>query len=377
MTASATMNLPKINIVCFKYGVSLDDPCCYPLGFMSISAMVRKLGHAVKVFNLNLHDFTDEEITSGCDVVLMSGYDEFRANIIRVAAVCKRKGIRTVLGGGLATFCTEEMCKHVDSIVVGEGEGAIEKALAIDGVHYGDIVDIESVTPDYEGFGIAEYHARHKRRYMGVLASRGCPFRCVFCSHSVKYRERSLDAVFAEVDSYRQKYGIDYLVVNDNTLNVRKDRFMDFSHRMQRRGMEWSAAIRTDVFDEEMARAGKDAGLSYLVVGVESFDQSRLDKMNKRTTVEKTRRTLDLLHKYRIGYHGNVLLGFDQTEEDIIREVETIPREYNVYPVLMQPFCGVRATPSITGDRRHVLSSAFREFATDSGMNVYPEACTG
>jgi radical SAM superfamily enzyme YgiQ (UPF0313 family) len=377
MTTPATMNRLKINVVCFKYGVSLDDPCCYPLGFMYVSAMARKLGHVVTVFNLNLYDFTDEEITTGCDVVLMGGCDEFRANIIRVADVCRGKGIRTVLGGGLATFCTEEMCKYVDSIVVGEGEGALETALAIDGTHHGLVVDIESVTPDYEGFGIAEYHARHKRRYMGVLASRGCPFRCVFCSHSVKYRERSLDAVFAEVDGYRQKYGIDYLVVNDNTLNVRKDRFLDFCRRIQGRELEWSAAIRTDVFDEEMVRAGKEAGLSYLVVGVESFDQVRLDKMNKRTTVEKTRRTLDLLHKYRIGYHGNILLGFDQTEDDIIREVESLPMEYNIFPVLMQPFCGVRATPSITGDRRHVLSSAFREFATDSGMKVYPEACAG
>ena len=31
----------RIVLICHKYGVSIDDPCCYPLGFMYISAVLK------------------------------------------------------------------------------------------------------------------------------------------------------------------------------------------------------------------------------------------------------------------------------------------------------------------------------------------------
>ncbi len=365
----------RLALILPKYGVSIHDPCFAPLGFLYISAMAKKLGHKVDFFNLNLYELRGVAFKD-YDAVLLTGGEEFIEFNKSMSEQARLQGVKTLIGGALATYRTEEMANIFDSVVVGEGEGALEAALSGKGIFRADPLPISEIPwPDYEGFGIAEYHRRHPIRYMGVMTSRGCPFRCSFCVHVCSYRERPLADVFAEIDHYRTSYGIELLVVNDNTLNVRKDRFMAFCDGMKGRGLAWSAAIRTDRFDEDMARAAKDSGANYFVVGVESFSQKRLDKMGKRSTVTDNVRTLDLLEKYGIAYHGNLILGFDWDEQGHIdNELSACPKQYRVFPVLLQPFIGIKAKPGIFGAERDMWSDRFRTYAEGSGMNVYPEA---
>jgi radical SAM superfamily enzyme YgiQ (UPF0313 family) len=365
----------KLALILPKYGVSIHDPCFAPLGVLYISAMAKKLGHEVDFFNLNLWENMEIPIEN-YDAVLLTGGDEFYRFNKLIADQARLFGVKTVLGGAMASFKPQEMSQHFDSVVVGEGEGALEAALAGAGIFRSDPLPIIEIPwPDYEGFGIDEYHKRHSMKYMGVMTSRGCSFRCSFCVQVCQYRERPLADVFAEIDHYRERYGIEMLVVNDNTLNVKKLRFMEFCSGVAARGLKWSAAIRTDRFDEEMVRAAKDSGAQYFVVGVESFNQDRLDKMGKKTTVTDNVRTLDLLHKYRIAYHGNILLGFDWDAPcAITRELSSIPGGYNVFPCLLQPFIGIKAKPGVFGEERDLWSKRFREYAEGRGMNIYPEA---
>lgn len=362
----------RVCLILPKYGVSINDPCCYPLGFMYVSAGLKRLGHDVDVFNMNLWD--DVPYFSMYDVVLLTGGEEFLPYIQDVAGVCRSWRTKTVLGGALATFSTHEVKRVVDVVVVGEGD-AIDSGVLRSGIFRGPSVDIHSVPwPDYKGFGIDEYHKRHGSRYMGVLTARGCPFSCSFCTHVCKYQERRMADVSEEIKHYRKEYDIEVLIVNDNTLNVRKSRFMEFCDVMRGSGIGWSAAIRTDRFDEEMCVAAKDAGAQYFVIGVESFQQDRLDRMNKRSTVVDNLHTLDLLEKYKIRYHGNVIVGFDwETAQDIDRELDAIPAGYNVFPALLQPFCGIRARPGVFGPEREAYAAAFRQKAEEKGMNLYPE----
>ena len=252
------------------------------------------------------------------------------------------------------------MGKYVDKLCIGE----FEETSNFDQIPW----------PDYEGFGIDEYHRRHEARYMGVLTSRGCPFNCTFCVQTCRFRQRKLEKVFGEIQYYKSKYKIDTVVFNDNTLNVSKARFMKICWWMKGRGLSWSAAIRCDVFDEEMAKAAKESGCSYFVVGVESFMQSKLDKMNKRIKVKDIYKTLDLLHKYGIKYHGNILLGFeDETYLNIATEVNKVPRKYNVFPTLVQPFVGTNngAIRLLTDDEVMHLSTSFSDYALSQNMYHY------
>jgi len=350
----------KLCLVCYKYGVLLDDPCCYPLGFMYVSAVLKNQGHEVKVLNYNLFDFNFIEEVKDQDAVLFTGFEEFALQIVRDAKICKELGIQTVLGGALGTFIPKIMQKYVDQVCVGE----FEETSNIDLIPW----------PDYEGFGIEEYHRRHNEKYMGILASRGCLYKCTFCSQTCKFRLRSLAKVFGEIQYYKSKYKIKTIVFNDNTFNVSKFRFMKICSWLKGKGLTWSAAIRCDVFDEDMAKAAKESGCSYFVVGVESFKQSKLDKMNKMIKIQDIYRTLDLLHKYKIKYHGNVLLGFeDESYLDIAMEVDRIPKKYNVFPALVQPFIGTGngSKRLLSETEEDFLSLKFTEYINSKGMYQY------
>jgi radical SAM superfamily enzyme YgiQ (UPF0313 family) len=372
----------RIALILPKYSVSIHDPCCFPLGFMSISAVLKQAGHDVTVFNLNLYDdlnyITNMEFSiRTSDAVLFTGFEEFAEENKMISAWARSKGIHTVLGGALATFAPEEMLQHFDTVVVGEGEAVIETALTSCGIIQGTKPDLDALpSPDYEGFGIAHYNELHSIRYMGVLTSRGCPYSCRFCAQTCSFQFRSLPAVFEEIDHYRATYGVQHIVFNDNTLNLRKDRFLAICEGMKERGLTWSAAIRVDVFDEEMTRAAKESGCGYFVVGVESFNDGKLAAMGKRITAAQITAALDLLHQHEICYHGNVLLGLPgETYDDIVAELDFLPQKYNVFPVLVQPFIGTEYRErSITEEEADYLSEVFREFAEARGMNVYREA---
>jgi radical SAM superfamily enzyme YgiQ (UPF0313 family) len=347
----------KITLVLHKYNVPLGDPCCYALGYMYVSAEYKHLGYDVKILNYNLYDYDFEKEIEGQDLVGFTGFEEFLPCIKRDAAICREMGIKTILGGGLATFRKEEMEGIADIVYPGEFE---------DG----------NLLPDYEGFGIEEYHKRHGWKYMGVLTSRGCPYSCTFCAQTCKFSLRPLESVFAEIDLYRQKYGVESIIFNDNTFNISKARYLAICKGMRERGLSWDAAIRCDNFDEEMAKASKDSGASYFVVGVESFNQAKLDRMNKQLKVEDIHSCLDLLHKYQIDYHGNILLGFeDESAEDIISEICGVPKGYKLFPTMVQPFVGTKngKTRKIDQDTYNRFDTFFRDYIVRQGKYCYPE----
>jgi anaerobic magnesium-protoporphyrin IX monomethyl ester cyclase len=367
----------KVTLVLHKYGVPINDPCCWPLGYMYISSALKAYGHDVKVLNYNLWDYDLEKEIAGQDAVCFTGFEEFKDSIIRDASLCRSKGIHTVLGGALATFTPDIMSNHVDALVIGEGEYAVNDAIKAKGMYYGTVYNLDELPlPDYEGFGIHEYIKRHDTNYIGVLTSRGCPYSCSFCAQTCACQNRSLLNTMAEIEYYQNKYKSEMVIFNDNTLNSSRRRFLLVCGMMRYLGMPWGAAIRADIFDEDMARAAKHSGCQYFVVGVESFNQDKLNAMNKGILVDDIYRTLNLLEKYKINYHGNVLVGFEgESYQDIIDEVDAIPDNFKIFPCMVQPFIGTGEghTRSITDDQYNSLQALFRGIVENAGKYLYPE----
>ena len=214
----------KIMLVLHKYGLPLDDPCCYPIGYMYISSMLKQMGHNVKVLNYNLWEYNFLDELKGTNCVFFTGFEEFLPYIQRDAKICKELGIKTVVGGALATFKPKMMSSICDVVITGEGETIISAALTSSGVISGGKINITKLPyPDYEGFGIDEYNMRHKVKYIGILTSRGCPYTCTFCAQTCYSQYRPLTDVFKEIDLYVWKYLIKMIIFNDNTLNLQKD----------------------------------------------------------------------------------------------------------------------------------------------------------
>lgn len=367
----------NITFIIHKYGIPIDDPCCYPLGAMYVSSTLKSLGHDVKVLNYNLFDYDLLKELPGSDLVCFTGFEEFLPLIKRDSALCKSLGIRTLVGGALATFMPRLMADICDSVVCGEAEGALEYAVKEDAVYFGKELPIDEIPlPDYEGFWITEYHRRHQVNYMGVLTSRGCPCSCTFCSQTCKYRTRSIESVFSEIDTYQEKYGTKYIVFNDNTFNISRRRATAICQGMKDRGMRWSAALRLDKVDDRFCETMAESGCNGLIVGVESFNQKYLDQMRKGLKANQIVNGLDLLHKHNLPYYGNILLGLDgQTSKDIENELSCINGKYNIFPAMVRQFVGTKEGKKsfLTSEEWHYWDGKFKAYIESKGKYCYPD----
>ena len=304
-----------------KYAVSIHDPCCYPLGFGYVIASLLDAGHAVDVFNLNLFDPPSHADLPKYDAVLTHGFDESIYDIAEIGQLCRLMGVKSIIGGGMATYEPELISKLYTSVIAGEAEKTVHMALHETGIMQGELADLKTISrPAYEAIGIDEYHRQHDHRYMGIMSSRGCPHNCTFCRNLCQFRCAPLDRFFAEVDEYQAKWKIEHLVIYDNTLNVSRGRLNRIIEGLKGRGISWSACLRADNIEESDVARMKDAGCNLVLVGIESLRQEKLDQYNKQVTVEQVDRTLTWLEKHRIAYTGGVFLG---TGTDTMQDVET------------------------------------------------------
>lgn len=354
----------KLALVCHSFNQRPDAPLIWPLGFLYVSAVLKRAGHRVKFFNFNLrpHDLKAE--LKGMDAALFGGSSEFLPLLKEDAALCRKLGVKSILGGPLATFCADEMLEHFETVIMRAAEEVLEDALVSSGKIQGRKPNLRGLPyPDYDGFGVEEYFRRNGRRELAVLSSRGCPHSCIFCAEVCPFQMRPLADVFAEVDFSVKKYGLTHLWFFDGTLNLSKDRFLALCEGMRERP-PWSGFIRVEPFDEEMAEAAKGSGVRYLGPGVESFRQEKLDMMKKGVTVKQICRTLDLLAKYRIEHVSQVLVGWPgESEREIIAELEGIPDRYRAYisPAVVQPFPGTRVAKerSVSGKFLQTMMELF------------------
>lgn len=178
--------------------------------------------------------------------------------------------------------------------------------------------------PDYEGFEYDEFLElqQNKNTFMyfshidqprlgTVITSRSCPFNCTFCFHPLgkKYRQRSLNKIFEEIDYLVKRYQINVLNIMDELFSVDKTRMLEFAERIKPYNLFWLAQLRvTDVEPEVLAKM-RDAGLFIISYGVESMDDSVLKSMNKRVTKAQIERALRLTREAKIGLQGNIILG--------------------------------------------------------------------
>ena len=112
-----------------------------------------------------------------------------------------------------------ETVGKLHGIVYKDRNGIYRKAL--------EAVPIENIDsipfPNYDGFEVEKYFDNQKNhgfsrhfsdvddpRVMLLMNIRSCPYQCSFCLHPIgsRYRERSLDLVFEEIESCISKYRI-------------------------------------------------------------------------------------------------------------------------------------------------------------------------
>lgn len=332
-----------------------------PLGLAYIAAVLRQHGHEASIIDSQALNLTTEELRSKVenyhpDVVGVTCMVSTFKGALEVARLTKNidTDIKTVLGGPhLFSFPKETLSyDYVDFGVAGEGEIIMPELLlalegkkrfeTIDGLAYKENGTIK-YTPavryvkdlDSLPFPARELLPNHK--YFSILAdqpfttmisSRGCPFKCGYCSKKpldTHMRYRSIKNVVDEIEYCLEKWNFRTIWFYDDTFTVNRKRTVEFCKEVIDRGLKfkWETPTRVDRVDLELLKLMKKAGCRRLRYGVESGSQRILDKMVKDITLNDARNAIQWSKKagiesfcfYMVGYPG-------EGEEEIKKTID-------------------------------------------------------
>ncbi len=170
-----------------------------------------------------------------------------------------------------------------------------------------------------------------------VTTSRGCPYKCVFCSNFTvwgrQWRGRSPKNVVDELESVVKTYGVKQIDFYDENMTLDKKRMADICDLIVERGLhlEWFTpnGIRADTLDETLLRKMKRAGCKKIRVAPESGVQRVVDEViGKSLDLKAVERAVILCKKVGIKVGCFFVLGLiGETKADI---EETIKFAYKL-----------------------------------------------
>ncbi|MBW1681153.1 MAG: cobalamin-dependent protein [Deltaproteobacteria bacterium] len=358
----------------------------FPLGLGYISAVLKHHGYSVD--SLNLNHFPEDDLSDliqstiirkAIDVVCTGGlsthYQKLRALLELIKSV--DRDLVTIVGGGIV--CSEpELMQNAlgfDIGVVGEGEETIvelAEALTtgrdlhtVQGLVFrnraGEIVktkprppimDLDALPyPDYEGLDVGHYldlqrpndnyylYPFDNPRILPIISSRSCPFNCTFCFHPLgnRYRQRSLDSFFEEVEYLVSTYDINMLAILDELFSLQEDRLREFCQRMRKYNLKWLAQMRVDRSSKETLELLKKSGMFYISYGLESASPPVLESMKKHITVEQIESTLAMTRECGIGIQGNFLFGDPAETMDTYKQTLDWWKKHHQYQINLTP----------------------------------------
>lgn len=154
-------------------------------------------------------------------------------------------------------------------------------------------------------------------RSMPIIASRGCPYVCTFCSSPVMWgrlwRARTPEDVIAEIEANVRTYKIDHVDFFDLTMITRRAWIVEFCQRMIERDLKVSWQIvctRSEAIDDEVTRLLKRAGCNFITYAPESGSETVLANINKKVDRQAMLNSIAAAYKAGLGVKLNYVVGF-------------------------------------------------------------------
>ena len=327
-----------------------------PVGLLSMAAVLRRDGHAVRVFHLARYGKGDALrllLDGAPDVVGLSCFTFQRARTLELARRLRqaREGARplVILGGPHAGALAAEIlarCAWVDGVVEGEGEETIrdlarrlESGGGLEGVAglwarsaSGEVVQPPPRAPiagldalpsiARSDFAMLGVDPQHQHRH--VITARGCTAGCVFCCAPRLWggcvRGHSVARIMDEVDALRENKGLAYLSFRDDTFTTDPDWTRAFCRALLDRGSDlmWDCQSRVNRLDGGTLELMRRAGCTQIQLGVESASDSVLRTLRKPFTVAQVREVMRGAREVGMGMSWYLMAGVPgQTDEDI------------------------------------------------------------
>jgi radical SAM superfamily enzyme YgiQ (UPF0313 family) len=236
------------------------------------------------------------------------------------------------------------------------------------------IADLDSLPwPAYHLFKMERYtnlqpatDAISGSRSFSIMTSRGCPYRCTFCSQSimpVKWRARSPENVIAEWRHLVEELGALEIGVLDDSANIRRDRLLQLAdlliaNRLNHVPWIFVNGIRANLADYELLLRMKQAGLKRTAFGVETGDPAMIVRIDKRINHDTIRQAfknaraagIETIGFFIIGLPGDTRQSMQRTIDFAI-EVDPMIANFS----MMTPYPGTKVYEEVKQHGRFLM----------------------
>ncbi|PSW17671.1 radical SAM protein [Photobacterium sanctipauli] len=278
-------------------------------------------------------------------VIFMSTPDALRG--YQLADLYRRQGKTVILGGLHATFMTEEALEHADAVMKGESEALWQGML--DDYKRGKLSSVYQADSPFDLANIGHYPTEFIRPeiYQGiwsVTVSRGCRFKCRYCTVPRFFREQTYRPIGDIVDEIKRSGQRSFELKADN-LTSDRDYCLELFEALAPLNIYWTAETNLRFADdEELLEAAAESGLWYLLVGLETPSKAGLKEAAKGfNNVHRSAEYIRKLHEYNIVVDSCMIFGFDEHDRGIFDETWSFIHDVKLdvcHPTIMIPFPG-------------------------------------
>lgn len=394
----------KVILINPKFHLPIDTRTTPHLGLAYLAAVSEKRGDEVYLYDADVEDEPLDTFVLRVqpDLVGITANTPQVKQAWRTAEAIKKVwDVPVVLGGPHPSVLPEESAVKpaIDWVVEGEGEETwidisnrletykrdmpVFKSANLLGIHSEVLAPIFGITyqtkdgkihrnperppimdldalpfPAYKYFKMERYSSLQPAtdavdgsRSFSIMTSRGCPYRCTFCSQSImpiKWRARSPENVVAEYRHLVRELGAQEIGWLDDSANIRLKRLHEICDRLVAEGLNtvpWIMinGIRANLSDEVTLRKMKQAGCKRVAFGVETGDEDILVSIDKRIDHDTIRQAFRNAKKVGLETMGFFIIGLPGDNEETMEK--TIKFAIEVDPLvanfsMMTPYPG-------------------------------------
>jgi anaerobic magnesium-protoporphyrin IX monomethyl ester cyclase len=305
------------------------------------------------VNGLNAHEILDR-IPPNVDYIGVSCMysNEWLYSKIVVRALLERFPYVPVIAGGEHITAEPEYsmdsCPGMLCCVLGEGEETIVDLInalesgrpltSVDGIAFknprGDFVrtkarmrirQVDQIPlPSWEETPLENYlvnglgMASIRGRTMPMVASRGCPYKCTFCSNPQMWTQRwiarSPQLVVEEMKSHIDRHKVTHFEFYDLTAIVKREWILEFTDLLlkEKLGVTWAlpSGTRSEALDAEIVDRLMETGCHQLCYAPESGSATTLKRIKKQVTLPKMLTSMRASVAAGISIKANIIFGF-------------------------------------------------------------------
>ena len=191
-----------------------------------------------------------------------------------------------------------------------------------------------------------------------IHTSRGCPYRCAYCSSSIiwgnKVRFRSKANVISEIDYLHSQYKVKNINFADDNFLLDPGRVREICEELinGKFKIHWRCCARADIhryFNADLLKLMHKAGCRQICIGFESGSQKLLDTVNRGVNLTNIKETIKMMNDAHIKLHADFIIGLPGENETTLMETFDLMKlvwdwcRPTMTVVLFKPYPGTRA----------------------------------